>query len=282
MKARLYIICVAVVACMVAWGQQKLVVLHTNDTHSTIMPLSRNLGDTMLAGRGGYLRRMELLRRERAAEPGLLLFDSGDFSQGSPYYTLFKGDVEVELMNRMGYDAATIGNHEFDFGLDNLARLLRKAEFPVVCANYDFSGTPVAGLVKPYVILHRNGLKIGVFGVSPRLEGLVAADNYRGVGYTDPVEAARSTARLLKRQKHCDVIVCLSHLGWAQMPADVDDSAMIAGSKYIDLVLGGHSHSYFERLEYVSDADGRRVPVDQNGKHGVFVGKVEMTIRSKR
>lgn len=282
MKARLYIICVAVVASMAAWGQQKLVVLHTNDTHSTIMPLSRNLGDTMLAGRGGYLRRMELLRRERAAEPGLLLFDSGDFSQGSPYYTLFKGDVEVELMNRMGYDAATIGNHEFDFGLDNLARLLRKAEFPVVCANYDFSGTPVAGLVKPYVILHRNGLKIGVFGVSPRLEGLVAADNYRGVGYTDPVEAARSTARLLKRQKHCDVIVCLSHLGWAQMPADVDDSAMIAGSKYIDLVLGGHSHSYFERLEYVSDADGRRVPVDQNGKHGVFVGKVEMTIRSKR
>lgn len=282
MKARLYIICVAVVACMAAWGQQKLVVLHTNDTHSTIMPLSRNLGDTMLAGRGGYLRRMELLRRERAAEPGLLLFDSGDFSQGSPYYTLFKGDVEVELMNRMGYDAATIGNHEFDFGLDNLARLLRKAEFPVVCANYDFSGTPVAGLVKPYVILHRNGLKIGVFGVSPRLEGLVAADNYRGVGYTDPVEAARSTARLLKRQKHCDVIVCLSHLGWAQMPADVDDSAMIAGSKYIDLVLGGHSHSYFERLEYVSDADGRRVPVDQNGKHGVFLGKVEMTIRSKR
>lgn len=102
------------------------------------------------------------------------------------------------------------------------------------------------------------------------------------MGYTDPVEAARSTARLLKRQKHCDVIVCLSHLGWAQMPADVDDSAMIAGSKYIDLVLGGHSHSYFERLEYVSDADGRRVPVDQNGKHGVFVGKVEMTIRSKR
>lgn len=282
MKARLYIICVAVVAYMAAWGQQKLVVLHTNDTHSTIMPLSRNLGDTMLAGRGGYLRRMELLRRERDAEPGLLLFDSGDFSQGSPYYTLFKGDVEVELMNRMGYDAATIGNHEFDFGLDNLARLLRKAEFPVVCANYDFSGTPVAGLVKPYVILHRNGLKIGVFGVSPRLEGLVAADNYRGVGYTDPVEAARSTARLLKRQKHCDVIVCLSHLGWAQMPADVDDSAMIAGSKYIDLVLGGHSHSYFERLEYVSDADGRRVPVDQNGKHGVFVGKVEMTIRSKR
>lgn len=282
MKARLYIICVAVVACMAAWGQEKLVILHTNDTHSTIMPLSRNLGDTLLAGRGGYLRRMELLRREREAEPGLLLFDSGDFSQGSPYYTLFKGDVEVELMNRMGYDAVTIGNHEFDFGLDNLARLLRKAEFPVVCANYDFTGTPVEGLVKPYVILRRNGLKIGVFGVSPRLEGLVAADNYRGVAYLDLVETARSTAETLKRKKHCDVIICLSHLGWKMMPADEDDSLMVSGARYIDLVLGGHSHSYFEKLEYATDADGHRVPVDQNGKHGAFVGRIEMLIQNKR
>lgn len=282
MKARLYIICVAVVACMAAWGQEKLVILHTNDTHSTIMPLSRNLGDTLLAWRGGYLRRMELLRREREAEPGLLLFDSGDFSQGSPYYTLFKGDVEVELMNRMGYDAVTIGNHEFDFGLDNLARLLRKAEFPVVCANYDFTGTPVEGLVKPYVILRRNGLKIGVFGVSPRLEGLVAADNYRGVAYLDPVETARSTAETLKRKKHCDVIICLSHLGWKMMPADEDDSLMVSGARYIDLVLGGHSHSYFEKLEYATDADGHRVPVDQNGKHGAFVGRIEMLIQNKR
>lgn len=282
MKARLYIICVAVVACMAAWGQEKLVILHTNDTHSTIMPLSRNLGDTLLAWRGGYLRRMELLRREREAEPGLLLFDSGDFSQGSPYYTLFKGDVEVELMNRMGYDAVTIGNHEFDFGLDNLARLLRKAGFPVVCANYDFTGTPVEGLVKPYVILRRNGLKIGVFGVSPRLEGLVAADNYRGVAYLDPVETARSTAETLKRKKHCDVIICLSHLGWKMMPADEDDSLMVSGARYIDLVLGGHSHSYFEKLEYATDADGHRVPVDQNGKHGAFVGRIEMLIQNKR
>ena len=260
---------------------KQLIILQTSDTHSRIEPISPEAADDY-AGMGGAVRRSSFIKEIRSKHPDVLLFDCGDISQGTPYYNLFQGEVEIKMMNLMKYDAMTIGNHEFDFGLDNLARLLRKAEFPVVCANYDFSGTPVAGLVKPYVILHRNGLKIGVFGVSPRLEGLVAADNYRGVGYTDPVEAARSTARLLKRQKHCDVIVCLSHLGWAQMPADVDDSAMIAGSKYIDLVLGGHSHSYFERLEYVSDADGRRVPVDQNGKHGVFVGKVEMTIRSKR
>lgn len=279
MKQRLYIICVAIVAAMAAWGQQKLVILHTNDTHSAIMPLSRNLGDTLLAGRGGYLRRMELVRREREAEPGLLLFDSGDFSQGSPYYTLFKGDVEVGLMNMMRYDAATLGNHEFDFGLDNLARLLRKARFPVVCANYDFSGTPLEGLVKPYVVIEREGLRVGVFGLSPRLDGLVAKENYGGVVYNDPVEAARKAVKALRSGERCDVVVCLSHLGWAQAQPDIDDSTMIAGTRGIDLVLGGHSHSYFEKLEYVRDADGRNVPVDQNGKHGVFVGKMEMSLK---
>ena len=279
MKQRLYIICVAIVAAMAAWGQQKLVILHTNDTHSAIMPLSRNLGDTLLAGRGGYLRRMELVRREREAEPGLLLFDSGDFSQGSPYYTLFKGDVEVGLMNMMRYDAATLGNHEFDFGLDNLARLLRKARFPVVCANYDFSGTPLEGLVKPYVVIEREGLRVGVFGLSPRLDGLVAKENYGGVVYNDPVEAARKAVKALRSGERCDVVVCLSHLGWAQAQPDIDDSTMIAGTQGIDLVLGGHSHSYFEKLEHVRDADGRSVPVDQNGKHGVFVGKMEMSLK---
>ena len=271
--------CAAIVAAMAAWGQQKLVILHTNDTHSAIMPLSRNLGDTLLAGRGGYLRRMELVRREREAEPGLLLFDSGDFSQGSPYYTLFKGDVEVGLMNMMRYDAATLGNHEFDFGLDNLARLLRKARFPVVCANYDFSGTPLEGLVKPYVVIEREGLRVGVFGLSPRLDGLVAKENYGGVVYNDPIEAARKAVKALRSGERCDVVVCLSHLGWAQAQPDIDDSTMIAGTRGIDLVLGGHSHSYFEKLEHVRDADGRSVPVDQNGKHGVFVGKMEMSLK---
>ena len=279
MKHRLYIMCAAIVAAMAAWGQQKLVILHTNDTHSAIMPLSRNLGDTLLAGRGGYLRRMELVRREREAEPGLLLFDSGDFSQGSPYYTLFKGDVEVGLMNMMRYDAATLGNHEFDFGLDNLARLLRKARFPVVCANYDFSGTPLEGLVKPYVVIEREGLRVGVFGLSPRLDGLVAKENYGGVVYNDPIEAARKAVKALRSGERCDVVVCLSHLGWAQAQPDIDDSTMIAGTRGIDLVLGGHSHSYFEKLEHVRDADGRSVPVDQNGKHGVFVGKMEMSLK---
>lgn len=275
-------ICVAMAACVAAMGQKKIVVLHTNDTHSTVMPLSVNLDDTLTAGRGGFLRRAALVREERRKEPELLLLDSGDFSQGSPYYTLFKGDVEVGLMNMMGYDAATIGNHEFDYGLDNLARLVREARFPVVCANYDFVGTPLDGLVKPYVVLCRQGVRVGVFGLSPRLDGLVAKDNYGGVRYLDPVETARRVVERLREEEGCDVVICLSHLGW-QMPApDVDDSALVAGTRGIDLVLGGHSHTYMEKMEYVADGSGRRVPVEQNGKHGVYVGRVVMTIQSRR
>ena len=151
-----------------SFAQKHLEILHTNDTHSCIMPLSKNLADTMLANRGGYIRRISMLKEERKKNPYILLFDSGDFSQGSPYYTLYKGDVEIGLMNQMGYDAVTIGNHEFDFGLENMARLFKKANFPIICSNYDFTGTPLQDIVKPYIILRRNGIKIGVFAfVSP-------------------------------------------------------------------------------------------------------------------
>lgn len=281
----LRILFIAIACCMSALsgeaqtGKDRLVILHTNDTHSTVMPLSENLNDTMKAGRGGYLRRLAMLKEERAKEPDLLLFDSGDFSQGSPYYTLFKGDVEVGLMNSMRYDAATIGNHEFDFGLENMARLFRAADFPIVCANYDFTGTPVEGLVRPYVVIKRKGLRIGVFGLSPRLEGLVSVENFRGVTYADPIEKAREVAGLLRTKEHCDIVVCLSHLGWQQAKPDIDDNTLIAATSGIDLVLGGHSHSYLEQLEWVDNADGRAVPVDQNGKHGIFVGKITLNVK---
>ena len=257
-------------------SQLLLTVLHTNDTHSCIMPLSPNLADTLIAGRGGYLRRAAMIERERADDPSLLLFDSGDFSQGSPYYTLYKGDVEVGLMNIMGYDAATIGNHEFDFGLDNMARLFRMAQFPIVCANYDFTGTPVEGLVKPYVIIRRNGLKIGVFGLAPELDGLVMARSCEGVGYLDPIATATDMVKTLKKKK-CDIIVCLSHLGW-DLPG-IDDTELIPAVTGIDIVLGGHSHTYMKQLEYVDDAAGKAVPVDQNGKHGAFIGKINIGVK---
>jgi len=271
---------------MQAKKHKQLLILHTNDTHSCIMPLSETLADTLVAGRGGFLRRIAMLKEERQKNPDLLYFDSGDFCQGSPYYTLFKGDVEIGLMNQMGIDASTIGNHEFDFGLDNMARLFRMANFPIVCSNYDFSGTVLEGLVKPYTIIKRNGVKIGVFALDPEMEGLVSAQNYGGVKYLDPATCANKREELLKKQKKCDLVICISHLGWDDTPqeeraragrAECDNSA-IAKTRGIDLVLGGHSHTYFQELRYITDLDGRQVPVDQNGKHAVYVGRITVDL----
>lgn len=256
-------------------AQKHLTILHTNDTHSCVMPLSVHLADTLQAGRGGFLRRIAMLKEERRKDPGLLLFDSGDFCQGSPYYTLFKGDVESGLMNMMHYDAGTIGNHEFDFGLENMARVFKRLNFPIVCANYRFHEYGLDKIVKPYVILKRNGLKIGVFGLSPRLDGLVDHKNYRSTEYLDPVKTAQEMADLLKT-KHCDLVVCISHLGWEEK--GMGDQEVISHTRGIDLVLGGHSHTYFRQLRYVDNLDGKPVADDQNGKSGIYIGKMKITL----
>lgn len=169
---------------------KQLVILQTSDTHSRIEPIAVNAADRY-AGMGGTVRRATFIKEARKVNPDLLLFDCGDISQGTPYYNLFQGEVEVKMMNLMGYDAMTIGNHEFDFGLENMARLFRMANFPVVCANYDVTGTVLEGLVKPYTTFSRNGLKIGVFGLAPKMEGLVQADKCEGVVYNDPIEVAQ-------------------------------------------------------------------------------------------
>ena len=277
---RIYILITVFCVCILSVSaQRKLMILHTNDTHSCIMPLNTSLTDTMLAGRGGFLRRVAMIKEERKKHPDLLLFDSGDFSQGSPYYTLFKGDVEIGLMNEMGYDASTVGNHEFDFGLENMARIFKKAKFPILCANYDFTGTPLEGIVKPYTIIKRNGVKIGVFGIDPEMDGLVIHKNYEGVKYLDPVSSAEKIASLLKNKLKCDDVICISHLGWGLK--GMDDQRMIAGSRNIDLVLGGHSHTYFETLKYAKNLDGKEIPVDQNGKNAVFVGRLILNFDKK-
>ena len=257
---------------------KQLVILHTNDTHSQILPVNTQLPDTMKAGRGGFLRRIAMLKEERKKNPNLLYFDSGDFFQGSAYFTMFKGEVEVGLMNLMGIDAATIGNHEFDNGLENMAAVFRKAKFPIVCANYDFTGTPVDGLVKPYVIIKREGVKIGVFGLSPKMKGLVSDKNCVGVKYLDPAQVALETATMLKQKEKCDMVICISHLGWNSNRGE-DDQYMIQGSRNIDLVLGGHTHTYFRQLEYENNMDGRPVPVDQNGKAACFIGRLVVDLK---
>ena len=249
---------------------ETLLLVHTNDTHSCIEPLNPLLADTAQADKGGYLRRAALLQELRQQNPDLLLVDAGDFSQGSPYYTLYEGDVEVGLMNLMGYDAATIGNHEFDFGLENMARIFRLAKFPIVCCNYDFTETPVEGLVKPYVIVERSGLKIGILGVSPEMAGLVSVHNFEGVGFTDPIEAAQPVADYLKNEEKCDLVVCLSHLGWNI--DGISDEELISGTRNIDIVIGGHSHTYFACPQVLNNLDGKPVLDNQMGKNARYVG----------
>ena len=264
-------------ATAMADGDKRLVILHTNDTHSTILPVSPFVEDTMKADRGGFLRRIALVEEQRKSDPELLLFDSGDFSQGSSFFTLFKGEVEVSLMNRMHYDAGTLGNHEFDFGIENLATQLRRANFPLVCANYDFGTTPLATLVRPYVVLKRKGLRIGVFGLSPQPEGLIATENYAGITFLDPVDVTRKVVHTLRTKEKCDLVICLSHLGWpAKDP--LSDSNVFTQTEGVDLVLGGHSHTFMKELEWLTDAQGKRVPVDQNGKHAIYVGRIVLNL----
>jgi len=263
----------------VAKKHKQLVILHTNDAHSCVMPLNPNLDNKELAGRGGFLRRATMVKEQRQQHPDLLLFDSGDFSQGSGYYTLFKGEVEIGLMNEMGYDAVTIGNHEFDFGIDNMARIFRMAKFPIVCSNYDCTGTVLEDLVKPYIVIRRNGVKIGVFALSPAMKGLVSGNNCKGITYLDPAETAQKYIDILRKVEGCDVVICLSHLGWAV--SQYSDERFISLTEGCDLVLGGHTHTYFSELMYAPDKNGKQVPVDQNGKHAVFVGKLVLDLERK-
>ena len=223
-----------------AQEKKQLVILHTNDTHSTIHPLKSTFEDSIVAGKGGVVRRMNLITEERRKSPDLLLFDSGDFSQGSPFYTMFKGDVEVGVMNTMGYDASTLGNHEFDNGMDNLARLAKMANFPLVCCNYDFTGSVLEGLIKPWITIMRNGVKIGVFGLAPELKGIVMENAINGVRYIDPIKATQETADYLRNVEKCDLIICLSHTGWDLWPKYIDDNHVFAATRFFFHLFGGH------------------------------------------
>ena len=262
---------------VVSAQSKQLLILHTSDTHSCVEPVSPNFTVAAFANKGGYVRRISLFNQLREQNPNsVLAFDCGDFSQGSVYYNLFKGEVEVKLMNLMHYDAVTIGNHEFDFGLENMSRIFRMAEFPIVCCNYDFTGTPCEGLVKPYVVIERGGKKIGVFGVCPQPKGLIVSKNFEGMKYISPAVAAQPVIDKLRDQELCDVVICLSHLGWGDAPEqDKDFISHISG---IDVILGGHSHTYFTEPAYVNDKKGHQVLVDHEGKNACFVGLIEMEV----
>ena len=284
MKKTKYILTALLIgsACgMSATGENEveLRIVHTNDTHSCIMPVSPHSSDTALADKGGFVRRAALVRDLRAEDNSLLLFDSGDFSQGSAYYNLYKGEVEVKLMNEMRYDAATIGNHEFDFGLENMARIFRMAGFPIVCANYDFSGTALEPLVKPYVIVEKAGKKIGIFGLTTSLRTLVARQNLKGIVYMDAFASADKWADYLKNVEKCDLVIALTHLGYSGYPDQANDVALAKDSENIDIIIGGHSHTFLKTDRVYQNRVGRDVVVVQAGAQGEWVGRFDINFK---
>lgn len=253
----------------------KLTILHTNDTHSRIesfpMDGSRN------QGLGGVAKRAELIRQIRGQNELVLLVDAGDFFQGTPYFNFFSGELEVKLMNEMGYDATTIGNHEFDLGMENLAGQLKKATFQVVNANYDLRETPLAGLVKPYAIIEKGPLKIGIFGLGVRMQGLVPEKFIGKTIYNDPVLTANKIAAQLKKNDKCDVVICLSHLGLEEEEdGGVSDKILASKSRNIDVIIGGHSHSFMNEPVRVRNLSDREVLISHAGWGGIMMGRIDL------
>ena len=265
-------LCLLWLCLCVACTPDRLTILHTNDTHSQVEPKKD--------GKGGYARRMGLIAQERKADRQLLLLDAGDFCQGTPYFNYYHGRVELEAMNRMGYDAATLGNHEFDNGLDTLAEVLRIARFPIVCANYDFRGTPLEDIVRPYTIIRRPGLKIGVFGLGCDPRGIISTKNFEPARFLEPYPIAQQMADTLRAQQ-CDIVICLSHMGTCgKNKGDLCDTAMVARTRGIDVVIGGHTHMMYDHLR-VANLDGDSIPVCQMGKAGGNLGKIMLDLTDK-
>jgi len=258
----------------IATGEmQKLTILHTNDTHSRIEPFP---ADSKYPNMGGVAARAALVKKIRGEEKNVLLFDSGDIFQGTPYFNYFRGKLEMELMSMIGYDAATIGNHDFDAGLDGLEKQLQLATFPMLTCNYDFSETVMEGRTKPFAIFEKNGIKTGVFGVGIELEGLVPPKLFGKTKYKDPVNAANKTAASLKREHDCDFVVCLSHLGYDYGTPKVSDVALAKESENIDMILGGHTHTFFEKPVMMKNKKNHPVVINQVGWAGIVVGKVDV------
>lgn len=258
-----------------ALKEKKLIILHTNDTHSQIEPFPAN--HPKYPNKGGVARRAKLIDDIRAQEEHVLLLDSGDIFQGTPYFNLFHGELEMKLMSAMKYDAATMGNHDFDIGLDGFLKAKQCANFPFLCANYDFSNTVLKEQTQAYKIFHKAGLKIGVFGIGIQLKGLVSADNYGATVYLDPIETANRTAKELHK-KGCDFIICLSHLGYSYPDAKKPSDVRLAGeNEYIDLILGGHTHTFMEAPNTYKNKGEKKTVVHQVGFGGIFLGRIDVS-----
>ena len=252
----------------------RLTILHTNDTHSRLEPFPMDGGRNQ--GLGGIAGRSALIQKIRAEEEQVLLLDAGDIFQGTPYFNIYKGEPEIKAMAAMQYDACTIGNHDFDAGMENLAtQLTRHANFPMLVANYDFTGTPMEQKTQPYKVFKKGKLKIGVFGVSIEGRGLIPDTLFGATKYLDPVQKANETADLLKSSEGCDMVICLSHLGNKYTDGKVSDEVLAKESSDIDLIIGGHTHTFLDEPLKYTNKNGNDVIVNQVGFAGIILGRLD-------
>jgi 5'-nucleotidase len=253
-----------------------ITILHTNDTHSHIDPLPANDAN---AGKGGVARRATLVKRVRKENPNTLLVDAGDVLQGTPYFNFYKGEVEYKAMSAIGYDVGTLGNHEFDNGVEALAAALKFANFDIVSANYDVKGTVLEQRVKRFVVKTVGGIRVGLFGLGVSPVALITPDNFKGVTYIDPVIAARDVVKKLREEERCALVVCMSHLGY-NADAKSGDSFVASQVDGIDFIASGHTHTFMKEPVTQTQPCGAKTTIFQVGKSGIYVGRVDFTFRN--
>jgi len=261
---------------------KKITILHTNDVHSHIDPFGPNDGRN--ANKGGVARRASLVESIRSENPNTLLLDAGDIFQGTPYFNYYGGELEFKLMSMLKYDLATIGNHDFDNGIDGLYAQLPNANFDFVSANYDFKNTVLDTHVKPYKTFIKDGIKIGIFGLGIKLSGLVGKNLYKETVYNYPVEIAQDMSRILKEEEACDLVICLSHLGYyyKNSPETISDLVLARKTKDIDLIIGGHTHTFLPKPTIEKNAVGKNVLVNQVGCYGLYLGQIDFYLENNK
>ena len=249
----------------------KITILHTNDMHSHIHPFKSGRNK----GLGGTAQRAKVIQNIRDQEEHVLLLDAGDIFQGTPYFNFYGGELEFKLMSQMKYDAATLGNHDFDNGLIGLKKQLPHAKFPFLIANYDFSKTILKDQFKPYKIFKKGDVNIGVFGIGIELEGLVPKELYKNTTYKDPIKTANYYARILKEKENCDLVICLSHLGLKYKNQKISDIKLAKQTSNIDLIIGGHTHTFLKHPLRIQNLDKKEVLINQVGWAGINIGKID-------
>lgn len=255
----------------------KLTILSTNDVHSRIDPFPMDGGRNQ--GKGGVSRRAAMIKKIRSEEKNILLLDAGDIFQGTPYFNMFGGELELKLMSQMGYDASAIGNHDFDGGIDGLVKQLPNANFPILVSNYDFSDTIMHDKYEPYKIFIKDGIKIGIFGIGIKLEGLVPRALYKNTQYLDPISNAQKYADKLKNEMGCDYVICLSHLGYKYQYNIPSDVAMAKQCSNIDLIIGGHTHTFMKTPDIIVNKAGKETLVSQAGWAGILLGRIDVLFK---